>query len=309
MTTTTTATAEIIDSSSIMSFREEIALEIRTHLDNIGASYLKVGKALNEAREDFDKQQDFLVWVSAEFGIQKAQCYKLMKVGKSFGDDSRFAGVAMRVLAVLANFVEDEAVMNRAAELAKAGNLDSTSLEAILAPATKPTPATPPARNMAANDGNTQEGTENGATPTASTGNAMPTIEEVTPPEVIIDGEPVESSAPAAPVVPASIVDTATNERERGLLAMVETLRETIKQMQEEQRRHATERDSRVKAAPMLPQFKSKCMYARLGLSLEEAQDAKKVKKAQRDLVKLGYGEGHEAWANISEAVTSLLSA
>ena len=56
----------------------------------------------------------------------------------------------------------------------------------------------------------------------------------------------------------------------------------------------------------MLPQFKSSCFYARLGLSAEEATKKTAVNKARRELVKLGYGEGHEAWALISEAVEEL---
>lgn len=310
MTTTNTVTVAATNTNvitiadggdvSVIAFRDEIALEIRAHLDNIGTSYLAVGKAFNEARDDFDKQQDFLDWVASEFGIQKAQTYKLMKVAKSFGEDERFAGVAMRVLSVLAGHVDDAAVMERAATAAQAGTLDSHALTNILAPArvnmtpsAKPTPA---------------------AAPTASAAPApAPSVEKEDEPEaheaphnVVIDGEFVEATPEATPAVQASIVNTANNERERGLLAMIETLKGTIEQMQQEYRRRDTERDSKVKAAPMLPQFKSKCLYARLGLSLEEAQDAKKVKKAQRDLVKLGYGDGHEAWSAIQEAVTAL---
>ncbi|UNA00882.1 hypothetical protein VLVyarbaL_00044 [Erwinia phage VyarbaL] len=297
-TNTSVITQEAGETVSILSFREEVALEIRSHLDNIGQSYLAVGKALNDAREDFDKQQEFLDWVAEEFGIQKAQTYKLMKVGKVFGTDERFAGVAMRVLSVLAAHVDDNAVMERAADAAKAGELDSQKLTAILAPA-KLAPAAPASKP-------TQPAPENGATPPASTSTPEQAVNVDGPHDVVIEGEFVPAT-PAAPVAPVtSIVDTANNERERALLSQLETLKKVIEQMQAENRRRDTERDSKVKAAPMLPQFKSKCLYARLGLSLEEAQDAKKVKKAQRELVKLGYGDGHAAWAAISEAVTAL---
>lgn len=286
---------------SVIAFREEIALEIRAHLDNIGTAYLSVGKALNEAREDFDKQQDFLDWVAAEFGIQKAQTYKLMKVGKVFGGDDRFAGVAMRVLSVLAAHVDDAAVMERAADAAAKGELDSQALTNILAPAKiNMVPTSKPAQEAP------KPASENSATPTASTSTPEQAVNVDAPHDVVIEGELVEATPEATPAAQASIVTTATNERERGLLAMIETLKGTIEQMQQEYRRRDTERDSKVKAAPMLPQFKSKCLYARLGLSLEEAQDAKKVKKAQRELVKLGYGEGHAAWEAIQEAVAAL---
>lgn len=285
MTTQITA-AETIE----LSLREEVAIEIRSHLDSIGQSYLVVGKALNEVKEDFENAGEFLAWALSEFGLAKAQAYNLMKVATVFGDDERFKGVAMRVLMVLAKHVDDEAVMGRAAVQAAAGKLDSKAIADILAPAGKTTPpVTKQAPNMSANDGNGN--TEQSLTVT---------MQPETTPEV--EAELQEGIQPA----PASPVQAEQSEQVKGLLGLVQSLKDTIAQMQEEYRRRDTERDSKVKSAPMLPQFKSKCLYARLGLSQEESQDAKLVKKAQRELVKLGYGDGHAAWSAISEAVTEL---
>lgn len=276
-----------------LSLREEVALEIRTHMDSIGTSYLTIGKALNEVRADFETAGEFLEWALSEFGIGKAQAYNLMKVADTFAGDTRFKGVAMRVLMVLARHVDDEAVMSRAALKAGAGELDSKAISDILAPAAKAVPTVAKqAPNMAANDGNANTAPAQGAVA------SLPPEEGVEVPEV----------AQTSEVQPAPASAEVTTERERGLLSLVQSLRDVIAGMQEDMRKRDTERDSKVKSAPMLPQFKSKCLYARLGLSQEESQDTKAVKKAQRELVKLGYGEGHAAWAAISEAVEALTS-
>lgn len=276
-------TSNAIESTdTLLTARESCIIEINQHIDNLGNAYLAIGEALNFVRGDFENQAEFLDWVKAEFGIMKSQCFNLMKVAKIFGTDERFKGVSMRVLVALSTYVEDAAVMERAAAAAQAGELDTPSLKTIIEPAGKVPKATAQPRNMAAND------------PT-------PVDTEV----VEADKELVsEISASTAPTQQPAQLETT--ERERGLLSLVETLKETIRQFQEEAQKRESERDTKVKAAPMLPQFKSTCMYARLGLSQEESQDAKKVKKAQRELVKLGYGAEHKAWPAISEAVEVL---
>lgn len=279
-------TSNAIESTdTLLTARESCILEIKQHLDNLGTAYLAIGEALNFVRGDFDNQVDFLEWVKLEFGIMKSQCFNLMKVAKIFGTDERFKGVSMRVLVALSAYVEDVAVMERAATAAQAGELDTPSLKAIIEPAGQAPKATVQSSSMAAND----------TTP------ADPEIMEANK-ELVNE---IASSTEPTPQ-PAQLEST---ERERGLLSLVETLKETIRQFQEEAQKRESERDTKVKAAPMLPQFKSTCMYARLGLSQEESQDSKKVKKAQRELVKLGYGAEHKAWPAISEAVEVLTNA
>lgn len=307
MTNTNVITVSESADFTVISLRDELAEEIRSHLDNIGTSYLAVGKALIEARGDFDKQPEFLEWVSNEFGIQKSQAFRLMQVGRVFGDDTRFSGVAMRVLTALAPHVDDKAVIERAAAAAAEGKLNTAAITAILAPATlppktngngaaTPAPASPP--KLAGNEGasTTPPAQQVPDEVEAGEAEAKLSVGDVAPHDVVIEGEVVE----------ASPLGVGISERERGLLAMVETLKDTIKNLQDEFRRRDTARDTKVKAAPALPQFKSSCLYARLGLSAEEAQDVKKVKKAQRELVKLGYGDGHDSWPAIVEAVEGL---
>ena len=91
-----------------------------------------------------------------------------------------------------------------------------------------------------------------------------------------------------------------------GLLAQIKALTEQLQAANDRIAFLSSARESKKAAAPMLPQFKSSCFYARLGLSAEEATKKTAVNKARRELVKLGYGEGHEAWPLISEAVEEL---
>ena len=294
--------------SNVLSFREEVALEIHTLLDNIGTSYLTIGKCLKEARADFESQAEFLEWVKGEFGIMKTQTFNMMKVYAVFGESEEFKGVALRVLVALAPYVDDRAVMERAAEAHKAGNLINSHVAKVIDPIGKQATQAAVLPAKAANDSPVQVPGQPEKAP-ENTGQAPESLDALddAPPfaaDVVIDGEMVEATPQPIPAAPVEAL--VTSERERGLLSLVETLRDTIAQMQADMRKQATERETRIKAAPLLPQFKSKCLYARLGLSSEEAQDPKAVKKAQRELVKLGYNSEHAAWSAISEAVESL---
>lgn len=103
----------------------------------------------------------------------------------------------------------------------------------------------------------------------------------------------------AAQVQPADAVSA-------GILEELKRLREDNAALNARILELTATRETKKASAPMLPQFKSKCLYARLGLSAEEAEKKTAVNKAKRDLVKLGYGDGHEAWSLIQEAVEGL---
>ena len=65
---------------------------------------------------------------------------------------------------------------------------------------------------------------------------------------------------------------------------------------------------SKASNAPTLPQFKSKCTYAVLGLSQEQAEKPAAIKKAFREIIKCGYGDGHEAFDLLTQAKDKLLA-
>lgn len=288
--------------NTLVSVREAATAEIKQHLDNIGTSYLKVGACLNELRGDFEGQKDFLAYVEAEFGIKKAQCYKLMSVARVFEGDERFKGVAMRVMLALVPFADENIIMEKAAELAADGKLDTNAVNALIEPKKEPK----------------IEIVQSKTGPVKTQENAIGVAEsqetqapQVVPPVSEPDNDESapweEESKPEAPKA-APLDNTANTENAAiaGLLAQIKALTEQLQAANDRIASLSSARESKKAAAPMLPQFKSSCFYARLGLSAEEAMKKTAVNKARRELVRLGYGEGHEAWALISEAVEEL---
>lgn len=116
----------------------EIEQEIPQLLSAASNAYLQVGDLLSEAREEFDNQVQFLDWALAKFNIRKSQAFRLMKIAKEFGSDTRFAGVAMRVLDALSG--ESDEVKEKAAALAAAGQLNTPALQVIQGGKPEPLP-------------------------------------------------------------------------------------------------------------------------------------------------------------------------
>lgn len=288
--------------NTLVSVREAATAEIKAHLETIGASYLKVGSLLNELRGDFENQREFLAYVEAEFGIKKAQCYKLMSVARVFEGDERFKGVAMRVMLALVPFADENIIMEKAAELAADGKLDTNAVNALIEPKKEPKAETVQSKAEAVKP------QENATEAAESQETQAP--QEV-PPASESDNDKSapweEESKPEAPK--AAPLDNTANTENAAMAGLLEQIKALTDQLQAANDRIAaltSARESKKAAAPMLPQFKSSCFYARLGLSAEEATKKTAVNKARRELVKLGYGEGHEAWTLISEAVEEL---
>lgn len=288
--------------NTLVSVREAATAEIKQHLDNIGTSYIRVGSCLNELRGDFEGQKDFLAYVESEFGIKKAQCYKLMSVARVFEGDDRFKGVAMRVMLALVPFADENIIMEKAAELAADGKLDTNAVNALIEPKKEPKAETVQSK---AGPAKPQEKTTEAS---ESQGTQAP--QEVPPasePDADESAPWEEESKQEAPKS-APLDNTANTESSAiaGLLAQIKALTEQLQAANDRIASLTSARESKKAAAPMLPQFRSSCYYARLGLSAEEATKKTAVNKARRELVKLGYGEGHEAWTLISEAVEEL---
>lgn len=286
----------------LVSVREAATAEIKQHLDNIGTSYLRVGACLNELRGDFEGQKDFLAYVESEFGIKKAQCYKLMSVARVFEGDDRFKGVAMRVMLALVPFADENIIMEKAAELAADGKLDTNAVNALIEPKKEPKAETVQSKAEPVKpQENATEVAESQET------QAPQTVPPVSEPDADESAPWEDESKPEAPKA-APLDNTANTENAAmaGLLAQIKALTEQLQAANDRIAALTSARESKKAAAPMLPQFKSSCFYARLGLSAEEATKKTAVNKARRELVKLGYGEGHEAWALISEAVEEL---
>ena len=269
-----------------LTLREELTIVIRNGLDAIQENNMTVGKALCDVREDFENSALFLSWVQDEFQLGKAWTYKLMSIYSKFGACPVLSKVSNRVLATLTQYIEDKRIMDEAYALAEVGELTTNSLKIILNPI----------KVVAVN------------IPVDAP--AAPAIAEQDDKPPFDYGE--ESTPQTVPDVVTVVHDeviTTTTDREAALLSQIAILNRTIDQLAEQLQVRTSERESKKSIAPMLPQFKSKCLYARLGLSLEQSQTPSAVTKARRELVKLGYGDGHEAWTLIEEAVTGLLEA
>ncbi|AWD90637.1 hypothetical protein [Pseudomonas phage Nerthus] len=273
---------------------DEIVQEIQASLDSIHTESVKVGLLLQEANTEFkeqgEKSQKFLDWAFENFSIKKAQAYKLMTVAEHFGTDDRFKGVSMRVLYALATQADEE-VLDKAAELASNGSLTTTTLNLLLNPA----PAPVVKQQL---DDNKEAGSESLSNVPNAPASEPQAGESASP-----DGV---SQAPTAPVAPV-----ATGEADAAVLADNAELRKQVSELLA-QIKELTDKQTQFNksaSAPLLPQFKHKSPWVVLGISEEDAQSATKIKAAFRDLVKCGYGNGHEAFDKLVAARDSLLNA
>lgn len=281
--------------TKVISRMQEITIEINSKLDVIQKESVSVGSLLKEAlqcmKDEGKKQADFLEYCKNEFSIGKAQAYKLMKVAEVFEDDARFKGVAMRVLYTLATTATDEQ-MDKAAEFAASGTLNTAVVNQLLYPEAPQAPAPE----------TTEEAEEKQEEANQSLNN-LPEVADL-PQQEQEDDIPFDmgdAPAPAAPVsAPAAAEVEGLNNELAELRAALEAANELIKSLQ-------AEKVTAKPAAPMLPQFKNACYYARLGLGQIEARDAAKVRKAFRELIKCGYGDGHDAFKLLTEAKDALL--
>lgn len=284
-----------VEDMVIVPVRESVAIEIHALLDNIGKSYLEVGKLLTEAREDFEDQKAFLAWSESEFSIKKTQCYNLMNVARVFGSDTRFEGVSMRVMLALIPMADDAEVMDKAASIADVGALDTNAVNELLG---KPKPAI----KLVQPEGKLVEA---GYTPDEAQAIALATPER----EVGLSPAIAAPYAPDVPEVEATPNPVTVGVQDATMKALLDQNKTLTEKLEEAMQRIAelsSPRETKKATAPMLPQFKSKCLYARLGLSAEQSTSKSAISKARRELVKIGYGEGHDAWDAISEAVEKL---
>lgn len=279
-----------VEEMVIVPVRESVAVEIHALLDSIGKSYLEVGKLLAEAREDFEDQKSFLSWAETEFSIKKAQCYNLMNVARVFGEDDRFEGVSMRVMLALIPMADDAQVMDKAASIAAVGALDTNAVNELLGKPKAPIKLVQPEGDIPMTQFDEQVAIAEERATTLHQAIAAP-------------------YAPDVPNVEATPNPVTVGVHDATMQALLDQNKRLSSQLEEAMQRIAelsSPRETKKAVAPMLPQFKSKCLYARLGLSAEQATSKSAINKARRELVKIGYGEGHEAWAAISEAVEKL---
>lgn len=264
----------------------EIEEEILKHHSVAANALLTIGKLLNEAREEFAKAKEFLVWAEDKFGYKKAYVYRLMAAAEKFGDNPAFEGVAIKVLTIIAGLPEE--VQKQAEELAEQGQLDTAKAQELQ---DKANPAADQETPVQAKVG-----------PSVDTGwTGAPWEEQASEPEQFGE-DPDFAPAPVSVVLSEVKAEAPTELSELNpsdLQALIRSLQEQL--------REAKAAAIKKPDLPWLPQFDNECLAARLGLSEAQGLDAKQARKAYRALVKVGYGVEHPANAKLQEALEHLL--
>lgn len=279
------AHAKELAESSLVTELDALKVDISKVINDAGKAAFELGSLLLKAREACDNQQEFLEWVDSNFGIKKAWAFKLMKVSQVFSGEP-WTSVAVSVLYTLQAQASDEQLAE-ARKFAEAGKLDISTVKALLAPPL-PVPAKPSAT------------TEEPMKVSSSVQEALMSVEakEVS---TVVEVKPAAQEPVVSPVV-----DNSSSE----LLAKIADMSETIRQLTEQLAEANKPRLRQAVEMPMLPQFSSPCLYARLGLSADEANSKDKILEAFKALCKAGYGRQQvEAFALIDEARHELIKA
>ncbi|QDF45984.1 hypothetical protein vBVpaPMGD2_45 [Vibrio phage vB_VpaP_MGD2] len=287
--------------SEVITRMQEITLEVCSKLDTIQQESLAVGKLLREAleimKDEGKKQAEFVEYCKLNFSIGKSQAYKLMKVSEFFEGDKRFNGVAMRVLYVLATEANEEQ-LEKAAELAANDSLNTGTLNAILYPEApeKQEPEAPK---------ETTEQAEEKKEEAEESLNSLPNADDV-PFDMEGTGDSVQAQMQQNDTLQEA--NETVNKAELDAKdKLIEELRTTIAELNKTLS-EVKSKSERKPVAPMLPQFKNACPYAVLGLGQVESKKVTHVKKAFRELIKCGYGDGHEAFELLVKAKDQLLA-
>lgn len=282
-----TETVEELSQSTLVTEVDMLRGEILKVMEDSGKASFKLGSLLVQSRACFDDQQSFLVWLYENFGIKKAWAFKMMKVSQVFSGEP-WSSVPSAVLYTLQSQADDEQ-MAEAKKFAELGKLNTQTLKALLQP---PVPATPaPAVKS------TQAETKAAERVQAALMDVSPSDVSASLPTVV---QPTES----ATVKPVVQIDNSKLEEQIAELLKVNL--ELTNQLAELKKPRITSGN----LLPMLPQFSSECLYARLGLAKEDSTDKDKILEAFKALCKAGYGRSHkEAFALLDEARHNLIHA
>lgn len=280
--------AVVEEEAALMSELDCLEGEIKATIADAGKATFHLGELLLKAKDAHESTPDFLKWVDEKFGIKKAWAYRLMKVASVFQEDA-WKGTAVEVLYTLQSQATDSQ-LEQARDLAEAGKLNHKTLSELLEP------VAPPVKQVEQPE------------PQSS----QKLLQQAADSLIASAAEPQE----AAPQLPeSSALDSKPQEDKEDLMELVRELREQLALQQQQNaelmKQIAEANKPRIAAsnAPMLPQFTSACMYARLGLAAEDAADKAKILEAFKSLCKAGYGRQHEAYSLLDEARHKLIHA
>lgn len=296
----------------------DIVIDIQKHLETAANSALRIGGLLVLAREFHASQALFIEWAEKTVNIKKAQAYRLIKIHQEFGEDSRFTGVAMRVMNMLTG--QPAEVVQAAATLASAGKLDSKAAEQLtgkvshmvdITPKADKPATIPPVKAEEPEDAEILEGTEGQDQDnyTDEQDREGYTIDpdfdaEELPPFDTGVSAPV--FATVAPEQSSTVSDTPSGLTDAQINAMLEARVEEL----EEALRVANARIEELsKPLPVLPQFDKSLPCIVLGLDDIEAQNVAEVRAAYRALAAIWTPEASpEAFKLLTEARDTLLA-
>lgn len=278
-----------------LTLREQVLNNVKALLERESETAFDIARNLHDVKQDFEKAGEFIDWCKQELMIGKAQVYHYLKIHTVFGSEPAFRGVPYYVLRALCYFDKYDYIQERVHALALAKELDkhtATELMQSVEPA-KPEPVEKPAPAKGQAEGSGFEDVPVQSTPL---------------PAPIIDADTSEDEAPWESDASTTQVQLTNEVAESSELARLTAQIERLTDQLADANRtiadlsQRTERSNNQRHAPELPQFKSQCLYARLGLGQLESEDHAKVRKAYRELVRVGYGESHPSHEDIKQA-------
>lgn len=277
------------------SYLEELTDSILKALASVDSQRMQIANLLFELKGEFTRSSAFIEYAKLTFGLSQNSIYRYLRMRDFVNKYPCMDSAPLRVIQELYAYKYWDSISDAILYEAEQNSLSTDKMleimqeyEDSLKPQSKPEPEQSQA-----------EATEAQHVPDEA---AVSDDEEDDTPFDAVDSEAAEapSETQAAPV---------NNLELEGLIGQVQALtvelaeaNRTIQALSK-----SNERKDKQGSAPMLPQFKSNCLYARLGLAAEEAEDAQSIRSAFRELVKAGYGEGHQAYALIKEARDGLL--
>lgn len=278
---------------------ERLEFQIAQVLEQNAAGEMRLGGLLLEAREALDDSKEFLRWCDSTFGLKKAWVYRLMQMARIFSD-TIWSTTPVQTLYTLRQQAND--IQWAAAEeiVREKGSITLTDVRTILGETAKPEPVakvSPKESNKAAQL--IEEALEDGEIP-VSDSKSEPLPEPLA--VKVMPNEPAKVFEPKTSIMSADGMNAELLKKISELTSQLAEANRKIQSLTLPTLRRGNK-------VPSLPQFKSRCLYARLGLSQEEAGNAQAVRDAFRELVRAGYGIGHNSYDMLNEARKGLLEA
>lgn len=261
--------------------KDEVIYEIKQELGSIFSSKLRLGALLFEVKEEMqgmgEGYQVFIEFCRQELGMSEATVCRQIKISKFFKEDERLENLPLYILSFLMKEATTEQI-ETVAQVAGANKKGLTMQEVHKLLDVKVKVVKPVDKAVVTEEMNDEL---NEALSSITTKEATPADKQA---------EIKEQH------------DTALVEELKAVRELLANANEVIQLLKTEKAEQAVK-----KSMPMLPQFKSKFDCAVLGLTPEEASKPTLIKKAFRELVKVGYGAGHEAFELLTSTKDDLL--